>query len=72
MLLSNFKIGQSGKVKELNNLPVLKSRLNHLGVIEGVKVTLIRKAPLGDPFQIKVRDFYLAIRKDEASKIVME
>ncbi len=72
MLLSNFKIGQRGKVKELNNLPVLKSRLNHLGVIEGVKITLVRKAPFGDPFLIKVRDFYLAIRKNEATKIVME
>ena len=72
MLLSDFNLGQSGVVKELNNSPAIKSRLNDLGVVKGVKITLIRFAPAGDPILIKVRDFYLAVRKFEATKIVME
>ena len=72
MMLSEFVVGQSGVVKQLNNSRTVKSRLNELGVIEGVKIELVRKAPFGDPFQVKIRDFYLAIRKTEASMIEME
>ena len=71
-MLSEFVVGQSGVVKQLNNSRTVKSRLNELGVIEGVKIELVRKAPFGDPFQVKIRDFYLAIRKTEASMIEME
>ena len=72
MSLSEFVVGQSGVVKQLNNSPSVKRRLNELGVIEGVKIELVRKAPSGDPLQVKIRDFNLAIRKIEASKIEME
>ncbi len=47
----------------------VKSRLNDLGVVEGVKVTLVRYAPLLDPLEIKIRNCYLAIRKSLADKI---
>ena len=72
MLLSEFVLGQSGIVKKLNNSTLTKKRLNHLGIVDGVKIKLVRIAPTGDPIQIKVRDFNLAIRKIEASKIDME
>ncbi len=72
MLLSNFVLGQSGVVKKLNNSLTIKSRLNDLGIVEGTKIKLVRIAPSGDPIEIKIRDFHLAIRKKEASKIEME
>lgn len=44
-------------------------RLGRMGLTEGVTVTLVRRAPPGDPIEIKVRDFFLAIRLTEADKI---
>ena len=43
-----------------------------MGLTEGVTVTLVRRAPLGDPLELKVRDFYLAIRSSAAEKIEVE
>ncbi len=72
MVLSDLSAGESGIIKELKNERRFVLRLNAIGITENAKVTLIRTAPFGDPLEIKVRDFYLAIRKEQADKIVLE
>lgn len=64
MLLSELKINESLKVSNIitENL-VVKHRLNDLGITKGVTVTLIGYAPLGDPVNIRLRDYNLAIEK---------
>ena len=72
MRLSDMLIGQSKRVIKINNPTDVKIRLNEIGLTEGVKVTLIRKAPFLDPIEIKVRDFYLALRICDANLIEVE
>ena len=69
MLLSKLQFGEQKRIQKINLPPKIKLRLNNMGLTEGVKITLIRTAPLGDPLEIKVRDFYMAIRKNLADKI---
>jgi Fe2+ transport system protein FeoA len=69
MLLSEIKKGQKAIVLRLDNPKKIKKRLENVGVTPGTKIVFIRKAPLGDPIEIKVRDFYLAIRLSDADKI---
>ncbi len=69
MLLSEIKKGQKAIVLRLDNPQKIKKRLENVGVTPGTKIVFIRKAPLGDPIEIKVRDFYLAIRLSDADKI---
>ncbi len=69
MLMSDMQVGQTKKVVAMNNDEKTKRRLNNMGLTKGVKVTLVRIAPFGCPLEIKVRDFYMAIRKDQAKKI---
>lgn len=72
MLLSELKVGESGRVTSINNQSEIKIRLNNIGVTEGVVVTVVRVAPFSDPVEIKLRDFYLALRKNAAQKITVE
>ena len=72
MLLSEIKCGESCTVVKINNDAKMKSRLNAIGLVDGVKISVIRKAPFGDPILIKLRDFMLAIRLLDASKITVE
>ncbi len=72
MLLSELKIGEEKRVKEINCPDKIKLRLNNMGLTVGTKVTLVRVAVFGDPLEIKVRDFYMAIRIKEAYNIVVE
>lgn len=43
-----------------------------LGLTTGVKIKVIRKAPLGCPVQIEVRGTNIALRKDDAQYLQWE
>ena len=49
-----------------------KSKLLSMGLTRNTLIKLIKVAPLGDPVEIKVRDFHLSLRKDEAGIILLE
>ena len=72
MNLSQLKIGKRAKVLSYTLPKEISDRLERLGVIKGVEIKLVRVAPLGDPFEIKVRNFNLAIRKSVADKISVQ
>jgi ferrous iron transport protein A len=44
-------------------------RLRELGLVDGTPLRVIKYAPLGDPIEIKVRGFYLSLRKSMARQI---
>ena len=47
----------------------LTSRLLSMGITVGVEIELIRKAPFGDPIDVRVRGFELTLRKKESDII---
>jgi Fe2+ transport system protein FeoA len=51
--------------------PAFRRRIMEMGIVEGTPITVVKTAPLGDPIQIKVRGYVLAIRKKDASCIVI-
>ena len=72
MKLSQMDIGQVGIVCSIQINENYKNRLTILGLTQGVKITIIRKALFNGPIQIKLRDFYLAISKNIADKIIVQ
>ena len=49
--------------------PQQRGRLLEMGLLPGTSVELVRFAPLGDPVEIKLRNYHLSLRKLEAEKI---
>ncbi|RLE63629.1 MAG: ferrous iron transport protein A [Thermoprotei archaeon] len=49
----------------------VKRRMLDMGLTPGVKVKIVRVAPLGDPLDIVVRGYNLSIRKNEASLVIV-
>jgi len=41
-------------------------RMMEMGLIEGAGVRVLRRAPLGDPLQLRVGDYDLSLRLSEA------
>ncbi len=72
MKLSNLGIGNECVVTSVNVDKKTKHKLGSLGLTEGVKVTVVRVAPFGDPLEINLRGFYLAIRKSTLDLIEVE
>lgn len=70
--LSQFKIGEKGVIVYVYGEGKVRRRLFDMGVTPSAEVTLVKKAPLGDPIEITIRDYELTLRKDEADLIEIE
>ncbi len=72
MQLSELKIGRVAVVEKISLSSSARDRLNRIGLTVGVRVCVVRNAPFNGPLQLKVRDFYLAVRKSDADKILVK
>lgn len=72
MTLKDLKPGQSGVVESIGQKGPIRRRLMDMRVTPGVKVEVIKVAPLGDPIEINIRGYELSLRKDEAQNIVLK
>ena len=70
--LRQMKIGESGKIIEVNGQGDIKRRMIDLGITPGVYILLKKYAPLGDPMEVRVRGYNVALRKSEAENIFVE
>ncbi len=69
MTLANLQIGSEARVTRINGNNAITKRLMEMGVVPGVAVKVVKSAPFGDPIQILVRGYNLAMRKAEAAAI---
>lgn len=69
MTLTNLPVGAKAKVVAVNGNNAVTKRLMEMGVVPGVSVRVIKSAPFGDPLEIRVRGYHLAMRRSEADAI---
>ncbi|MDO4581798.1 MAG: FeoA family protein [Bacillota bacterium] len=67
--LSNIRPGQTVTVVKLHGEGALRRRIMDMGVTRGVRITVRRVAPLGDPIEIDLRSYQLSLRKEDAAMI---
>lgn len=70
--LNDMKPGESGLIVTLHGSGNVKHRLIDMGLVHGTKIHVMKFAPLGDPVEIKVKNFELALRNSEAGMIDVE
>ena len=69
MQLESLKIGQSGHIESVGGKGALRQHLLDMGVIPGASVTMIKRAPMGDPVEIRIHDYELTMRLADARQI---
>lgn len=67
--LSDLRPGQRAIVAGFRSGGSLVDRIMQLGVLEDSPVELIRRAPAGDPLEVRVLDYSLSLRRSEADLI---
>ncbi len=70
--LSDFKIGEKGKITSVAGEGRIRRRLFDMGVTPGAEVIMRKKAPLGDPIEVTLRGYELTLRKTEAACVEAE
>ncbi len=72
MTLRATPVGSSARIRRLTGDPALRERLVELGLAPGQSVRVLRRAPLGDPLEVQVRGYRLAVRGEEASGVEVD
>lgn len=69
MTLTELAIGEQGRVVSVRGESAVTRRLMEMGVVPGVSVRKVKTAPFGDPMEIRVRGYSLALRRKEAEAV---
>ncbi|MDX2360606.1 MAG: FeoA family protein [Crocinitomicaceae bacterium] len=69
--LSKIQDGESVIIRSID-ASALKVKLMEMGLIEGKCISVLFRAPLGDPIAIDIEGYVLSLRKDEACMILVE
>lgn len=69
LTLTHLPAGKDARVIAVNGTGRVTRRLMEMGVIPGVLLRVVKTAPFGDPIEIRVRGYSLAMRKSEADAI---
>lgn len=67
--LNNLLPGETAIISRVIGNGPVKRRIMDMGLINGTVVKVQKFAPLGDPMEIKVKNFNLSLRKTEAAMI---
>lgn len=70
--LADLAPGQSGIVARLEVEGEQRRRLMDLGIVPGTSVTAELVSPLRDPIAYRIRGALIALRDDQARRVVLE
>ncbi|ABN52634.1 MAG TPA: ferrous iron transport protein A [Hungateiclostridium thermocellum] len=70
--LASLPIGKKARVKSLTLDGTIRRRIMDLGLVSDTIVEALQKSPSGDPTAYHIRGAVIALRSEEASKIMVE
>ena len=70
--LRDMEPREKGIITRVGGVKGIRRRLLDMGVVAGAEVEVQRVAPLGDPVEIKIKGYDLALRREEAANIQVD
>jgi Fe2+ transport system protein FeoA len=67
--LSQAEVGKRYQVVSVKATGAINQRMLDMGLVPGIRLWVVRFAPLGDPIEIRIRHFLMSLRKDEAKDV---
>jgi Fe2+ transport system protein FeoA len=69
--LNQLGVGCKGCVIAVGGEPEIRRRLLEMGFCNGAQVEVIRRAPLGDPIEFRLRGYHLSLRTEQARHVTI-
>ena len=70
--LDQLGLRERARVREVSGRGAMSVRLLEMGFVPGAEVTLIKRAPLGDPLELRLRGYHVSLRRAEARLIAID
>ncbi|MCR5563922.1 MAG: ferrous iron transport protein A [Desulfovibrio sp.] len=71
LALTTLKQGEQAMITQVRSHGALGRRIRSMGLLPGMTVTMMGKAPMGDPLALRVANTTVALRKREAAEILI-
>ncbi|MBQ7780261.1 MAG: ferrous iron transport protein A [Clostridia bacterium] len=69
--MSELRKGEGGIIKSIEHVGNMRRRLIDIGFNVGERVTLLTRAPLGEPSAFYIKGSVIALRRNDASLITV-
>ncbi|WP_027184362.1 FeoA family protein [Desulfovibrio inopinatus] len=70
--LRKLKVGQKARIARVLAEGELGRRIRDMGLVRGADIEVVGRAPLRDPVALRLKDFTLTLRNNEADHIFVE
>lgn len=70
--LAELSVGERARVSGIEGNDTISVRLMEMGITPGVELSLVGRAPLGDPLEFEVRGYRLSLRRSEAARVEIQ
>ena len=70
--LRSLKVNETARISSITASGEMGRRLRDMGLVPGTEIKVVGRAPLKDPVAIRLRDFTLTLRNNEADCIMVE
>jgi Fe2+ transport system protein FeoA len=70
--LDQLPLGTRCRVLSVAGAHAIRRRLLEMGLCTGIDVDVLRRAPLGDPIEVRLRGYLLSLRSDQAALVRVE
>ncbi len=67
--LNQLGVGCRGNVVAVGGDSELRRRLLEMGFCNGASVEVVRRAPMGDPIEFRLRGYHLSLRNEQARHV---
>lgn len=67
--LNHLGVGCQGMVVAVTGDTEIRRRLMEMGFCNGAAVEVVRRAPLGDPIEFRLRGYCLSLRHEQAKHV---
>lgn len=72
MTLDKLEVGKDAVIESVGGKGALRRHFLDMGLTPGTEVTMMKKAPMGDPIELRLRSYELTLRLADAEKIEIE
>lgn len=69
MKLSNLAPGTRGIILGVKGRGMARRRLLDLGFVPGTEITMVKHAPSGDPVEVRLRGYGVALRRSSSDMV---
>ncbi len=70
--LRSLLVNQKARITAITATGETSRRLRDMGLIPGTEIKIVGRAPLKDPVALRLRDFTLTLRNNEADCVMVE